>query len=281
MNPAAEDQALATLADRLAEAEREGRSILPPREAVPGLTLEQAYRVQQANMARRIGRLPHLNAVVPTQRDHAPVVVGHKVGVTSKAVQQWLGFDQPDFGVLLDSMRIPTGVACPGGTLLQARIEAELAFVMRESLPTQGCTAADVLGATAFVLPALEVIDSRVEDWNLTIVDTVADNASSAYFTLGLTPVSPLSLDMRLLGMTLLRNGEVAATGAGAACLGHPAEAVAWLARTLGAAGTRIESGHIVLSGALGPVVPFLPGDHVEARISGVGTVSLSREATR
>jgi len=270
-----------TIAEALAEAERRALPVPPPREMLPGLSVETAYQVQRAGMARRIGQLPHLNAVVPTQRDHAPTVVGHKVGVTSRAVQQWLGFDQPDFGVLLDSMRIPAGVPCPGSTLNQARIEAELAFVMRAALPRQGCTPADVLRATAYVLPALEVIDSRIADWNLTIVDTVADNASSAYFTLGHVPIDPMGLDMRLMGMTLTRNGEVAATGAGAACLGHPAEAVAWLARTLGAAGVGIEAGHIVLSGALGPVVPFLPGDVVTATLSGAGTVSLAREAGR
>ena len=269
------------IAEALAEAERQARPMSAPREVLPGLSIETAYMIQQAGMARRIGKLPHLNGVVPTQRDHAPVVVGHKVGVTSLAVQQWLGFDQPDFGVLLDSMRIPAGVPCPGSTLIKPRIEAELAFVMRTALPRQGCTPADVLRATAYVVPALEVIDSRIADWNLTIVDTVADNASSAYFTLGLVPIDPTGLDMRLMGMTLQRQGEVVATGAGAACLGHPAEAVAWLARTLGAAGGGIEAGHIVLSGALGPVVPFLPGDVVTAILSGVGSVSLAREVAR
>lgn len=227
-----------------------------PRERRPELTVEEAYAIQRLNIEARSGER----------------LVGYKIGLTSEAIQSWLGIDVPDFGTLTSAMAFADGAAIERTTLLQPRIEAELAFVLERELRGPGITPNDVLRATAFVLPALEVIDSRVADWQIRYVDTVADNASSGLFVCGSQPLSLASLDVRLVGMTMRHNGRIAATGAGAACLGNPLAAVAWLANALGALGTPLEAGHTILSGALGKAVPLEAGDSVEARV-GPGTV--------
>jgi len=200
-------------------------------------------------------------------------VVGHKVGLTSQAVQSQLGVTEPDFGHLKSDMAIPDGGVIDLSGTFAPRAEAEIAFVLADDLEGPGVTAADVWSATDYLLPTIEIIDSRVRDWDIRIVDTVADNASSHAFVLGGPPVSPEGADLALAGMALRVNGRIASTGAGVACLGGPANAVAWLANRLGAMGTHLPAGSIVLSGALGPVVPIRPGDVLDAEIARVGTV--------
>jgi 2-oxopent-4-enoate hydratase len=199
--------------------------------------------------------------------------VGKKIGLTSRAVQKQLGVSEPDFGYLISSMNVPMGETVSRSTLLQPRVEGEAVFVLKRSLKGPGITVADVARATDFVLPCIEIIDSRVKDWRIKIQDTVADNASSALFVLGTEPRRLGNSDLREAGMALRVNGEVLSTGCGAACLDHPALAVAWLANALGKFGVALEAGELILSGAFGPVVPVSAGDRVEVEISGLGAV--------
>ncbi|MCB9519538.1 MAG: fumarylacetoacetate hydrolase family protein [Myxococcales bacterium] len=229
----------------------------------PTLTVADAYAIQTLNVRRR-ERERGLTGRLATK-------IGLKIGLTSRAVQKWLGVDEPDFGVLLDDMVIPEGSTAPTGALLQPRAEGEIAFVLGRPLRGPGITAADVVRATEFVLPAIEVVDSRVADWAVKYVDTVADNASSGMFVLGTTPTPLAKVDLALVGMSLSKNGRVESTGVGAACLGNPVNAVAWLANKFGEFGRTLEPGDVILSGALGPVVPVSTGDHVEVQISGLG----------
>lgn len=224
--------------------------------------LEAAYAVQRAQTERwsAQGRRP----------------VGAKIGLTSPAVQQSLGVHQPDYGVLFAEMAVPDGAEAGLGRLLQPRAEAEVAFVLGADLPYERTTTADVIGATAYLLPAIEIVDSRVADWDISIVDTIADNASSGLFVLGTSPRPLSAVDLRLCGMVLERNGEPVSVGAGAACLGNPVHAVAWLAQTLARAGSPLRAGDVVLSGALGPMAQVVPGAAFEARISGLGSVRVN-----
>ncbi|WP_089156196.1 2-keto-4-pentenoate hydratase [Micromonospora sp. NBS 11-29] len=199
--------------------------------------------------------------------------VGAKIGLTSPAVQAAFGVHQPDFGVLFADMAVPDGDEIDLGRLVQPRVEAEVAFVLGADLPYAQVTAVDVIRATDHVLPAIEIVDSRIADWDISIVDTVADNASSGLFVLGNRPRRLSDVDLRLAGMVLEHAGEPVSVGAGAACLGNPVHAVAWLARRLAAAGSPLAAGDVVLSGALGPMVPVTPGAAYEARISGLGSV--------
>lgn len=199
--------------------------------------------------------------------------VGAKVGLTSEAVQRQLGVDQPDFGMLLADMAVPDGAEVPAGRLLQPKVEAEVAFVLGASLPQPEVTTVDVIRAVEFLLPAIEIADCRIADWDITIVDTVADNAAAGLFVLGTQPRRLSDVDLRTCGMVLEQAGEPVSVGAGAACLGNPLHAVAWLAGTLAAAGDPLQAGDVVLSGALGPMVPVTPGADYEARISGLGSV--------
>ena len=199
---------------------------------------------------------------------------GLKVGLTSKAVQQQLGVDQPDFGVLFDDMEYGSGQEVPLSRLIQPKVEAEIAFVMERDLDMERPSLGHVLNAIGYALPAIEIVDSRVRDWKISIFDTIADNASSGLYVLGGAPKKIDTLDLSLCGMSLENKGEPVSVGCGAACLGNPLNAVVWLARTVAAIGRPLRAGDIVLSGALGPMVPVKAGDVFEARISGLGTVS-------
>lgn len=249
---------LQPLADRLWDAQRTHTPCQALSETDPELTVEDAYDIQRANV-ERTGRR----------------IVGRKIGLTSAAVQGWLGVDEPDFGVLTDDMAIGDGQHAPFERLLQPRVEGEIAFLLRRDLRGTGITAADVVGATECILPAIEVIDSRVIDWNIKLVDTIADNASSAMYVLGLQGCRPTRRDLRRIGMTLRKNGEVASTGAGAACLENPVNAVVWLANRLAALGDRLRAGDVILSGALGPVSPVAQGDFVELEIDRLGRAAV------
>ncbi|SDV46132.1 2-keto-4-pentenoate hydratase [Chitinasiproducens palmae] len=258
MNQLATDT-IVTAADALDAAARSGRFIAPLRETFPGISVDDAYAIQRHNTERRLA--------AGARR------IGVKIGLTSLAVQKQLGVDQPDFGVLFDDMGYGDGEPIPAAILAQPKIEAEIAFVIGRDLTMSTPGQLDVLRAIDYALPALEIVGSRIENWNIRIADTVADNASSSAFVLGATPRRLDAFDPRLCGMVLERRGEPVSVGAGAACLGHPLNAVVWLARTMARLGTPLREGDLVLSGALGPMVPVVPGDVFETRINGLGSV--------
>ncbi|HEX5740031.1 MAG TPA: fumarylacetoacetate hydrolase family protein [Pilimelia sp.] len=199
--------------------------------------------------------------------------VGAKIGLTAPAVQAALGIDEPDYGVLFADMAVDDGAGVDPAALLQPRVEAEVAFVLGRDLPHARVTVADVVRATDFLLPAIEIVDCRIAGWDISIVDTVADNAAAARYVLGTSPRRLADVDLRLCGAVLADGGEPVSVGAGAACLGNPLHAVAWLAGTLAALGRPLAAGDLVLSGALGPMVPVRAGAAYEARISGLGSV--------
>jgi 2-keto-4-pentenoate hydratase len=251
---------MTSVVDELLDAYESKKPIAPVRERlIPLGDVDAAYAAQRAQ--------------VETWEKAGRRRVGAKIGLTAPAVQRQLGVDRPDFGVLLADMAVPDGAEIDHGSLLQPRVEAEVAFVLGADLPDGRVTVADVVRATDFLLPAIEVVDSRIAGWDITIVDTVADNASSGMYVLGTTPRRIADVDLRLCGAVLEHAGEPVSVGAGAACLGNPLHAVAWLATTLAAAGSPLRAGDVVLSGALGPMVPAVAGASYEARISGLGSV--------
>ncbi|MFE1880223.1 2-keto-4-pentenoate hydratase [Streptomyces diastatochromogenes] len=246
----------------LRHAEYHAAPIAPLSALLPGLDPADAYAVQRDNIARR-------------QADGA-TVIGHKVGLTSAVMQRLLGVTEPDFGHLLDDMVRRDGTAVFAGRYCRPRVEPEICFLLSRPLRGPGVTCADVLAATDAVAPALEIVDSRILDWNITLVDTVADNASSGGLVCG--PWTPLGKAPNLASVTvdLLLDGERLATGSGREVLGHPAAAVAWLANTLAGFGTALEPGQLILPGAM-TTAPFVSAGHtVEARFSGLGPVSVT-----
>ncbi|MBS0508134.1 MAG: 2-oxopent-4-enoate hydratase, partial [Proteobacteria bacterium] len=226
------------LGDQLYQALTDRQAMAPLTNSHPGMTVEDAYAVQQRLMARRLAA--------------GERVVGKKIGVTSQAVMNMLGVYQPDFGWLTDAMVYNEGQAISAATLIQPKAEGEVAFVLKKPLKGPGVTAADVLAATEGVMACFEIVDSRIRDWKIKIQDTVADNASCGVFVLGDRLVDVRDVDLGTCGMVLEKNGDIVATGAGAAALGHPANAVAWLANTLGRLGIALEAGEVILSGSLG-----------------------------
>jgi 2-oxopent-4-enoate hydratase len=244
------------IADALFVAERDRSAIARPSDS-HALDVEDAYAIQQKNVERRLAGGARL--------------VGRKIGITSKAVMDWLGVKEPDFGALFDDMMVDDGGVCAVGGLLQPRVEGEIAFVLKRDLVDPRTTAVDVVAATDWIAAAIEIIDSRVKDWQITLADTVADNASSARFVMSSTKASLDGVDLTLAGCALRKNGRVVSTGAGAACLAHPVNAVVWLARTLARLGTPLRAGDVVLSGALCPVVPVAAGDVIDVEVAHVG----------
>lgn len=253
-------------AQHLAEAYRTGKAVAPIVESFPSAGIEDAYRIQQAQVARWVA--------------DGDRVRGHKVGLASAAMQRQAGVDQPDYGHLTQSMFHLEHTPIPAASFLQPRIEPEVAFVLHRQLQGPGVTVAEAIAAVDFVLPALEIVDSRVQDWQISIVDTIADNASSGGVVLGATPVSPRSVDLRLTGCVLHHNGVVAATGAGGAVLGSPINSLVWLANTVGPLGIGLEAGHVVLPGSMTAAQTMRPGDTFSTTIAGLGTVTavLGRE---
>ena len=203
-------------------------------------------------------------------------IVGRKAGLTAEAVQKQLGVDQPDFGVLFDDMRIADGGNLDPARCIQAKAEAEIAFVLGADLPSADTTAEQVAAAVASVHAAIEIVDSRIADWKITFADTVADNGSSAFFVLSDQGLPLAGLDLEGAAMTMTVNGNLASTGIGSAALGNPLNAAAWLARTLAAGGDPLKAGDILLAGALGPMVVLTAGDEVRADVAGIGTCSFS-----
>ncbi|MGD9525220.1 2-keto-4-pentenoate hydratase [Pseudonocardia sp.] len=255
------------LAGELWDADRTAVPIPPLTDRHPDLGLEDAYAIQTVNVERRVadGRR----------------IVGRKVGLTSRPMQQLLGVDEPDFGVLTEDMIVEDGDEVDLARLVQPRVEAEMAFVLGRDLAGPGVSTATALAAIAGVLPAIEIVDSRVADWKIKLVDTVADNASSGLLVMGgkLTPVD--RVDLRLVGVVVSRGGEVLHTGAGAAVLGNPARCVAWLANKLGAFGSGLRAGDVVLPGSPHAMVTVVPGDTFRAEFAHLGavTVRFSKES--
>ncbi|MDR3386106.1 MAG: fumarylacetoacetate hydrolase family protein [Rudaea sp.] len=258
-------QLIEQAANALVEAERSGQFIAPLRETYEQLTIEDAYAIQRANTDRRVAE--------------GRRIVGCKIGLTAVAVQKQLGVDQPDCGMLFDDMGYGDGEPIPASILTQPKIEAEVAFVIGRDLRMPNPGQLDVLNAIDYALPALEIVGSRIANWNIRITDTIADNASSSAYVLGTSPRKLSEFDLRLCGMVTERRGEPVSVGAGAACLGNPINAVVWLARKMAALGTPLLAGDLVLSGALGPMVAVTPGDIFETRINGLGSVRAVFEA--
>ncbi len=258
---------LQVAAQALREASGTGEWLAPLRVQYASLDATSAYEIQRINADLRVAA------------GHR--VVGRKIGLTARAVQAQLGVDQPDFGTLFDDMGYGDGEPVPVSALQQPKIEAEVAFILGRDLDMARPGFADVLSAVDYALPALEIVGSRIANWDIKFVDTVADNASSAAYVLGATPRTLREFDPRLCGMVTMLRGEPVSTGAGAACLGHPLNAVVWLARTMAELGTPLRAGDLVLSGALGPMVPVQPGDVFDAHINGLGSVKAVFEMER
>jgi 2-keto-4-pentenoate hydratase len=249
------------ISQELYRAEKERKPVAPLTERHPGLEIDDAYRIQLG--------------VVEMKKADGSKVVGKKIGLTSKAMQKMLNVDQPDYGHIFGNTVIEDGASFPVKELIQPKIEPEVAFILDRDLKGPGVTAMQVMLATRFVVPALEIIDSRVEGWRIKLADTIADNASSARVVLGGPPKAIDQVDLRLIGMVMEKNGEVAQTGAGAAVLGHPANAVAWLANAIGRFGVTLSAGEVVMPGAISGAVDVAAGDTVRASFHGLGTVSV------
>lgn len=254
------DDAVRAAAERLQTAAATGVPCDPVRDLIGKDDVATAYAVQSLIIADRVAG--------------GATVVGRKIGLTSPAVQQWLGVDTPDFGVLLDDMEYAEDETVPMSRLLQPRAEAEVAFVLCADLAEGPFTAESVRGAVDHARAAIEIVDSRVSDWDIQLGDTVADNASSGLYVLGaerrtLDEVEPVDVEM-----VMTCDGEQVSSGTGAACLGDPLNALAWLAAAALEYGEPLRAGQVVLSGALGPVHPVPPGAEVRAEITGLGSVT-------
>ncbi|MGE0114428.1 MAG: 2-keto-4-pentenoate hydratase [Steroidobacteraceae bacterium] len=246
----------------LRQAAETGQPCAPVRGLIGETSIVDAYAVQEINTKR---------ALAAGRR-----IVGAKIGLTSKVVQAQLGVGQPDFGILFADMDIADGAEVPAGKLIQPKCEAEIAFVLGRDLNREKLTTAELINAVDYAVAAIEIVDSRIENWSIKITDTVADNASSGLFVLGTRPVKLADVDLVQCAMTMVRGSEQVSKGAGAACLGNPLNALRWLAETLAVAGRALKAGDVVLSGALGPMVAANPGDVFEARIDGLGNVRAS-----
>ena len=252
----------AEAADALFSARQNLRQIPPPRDTFDLATLDDAYAVQEHNTVRWLAEGRRM--------------VGRKIGLTSKAVQAQLGVDEPDFGVLWSDYAFGDGETVDFGRFMQPRAEVEIAFVMEKAVLDPHASMTELIGAIAYALPALEIVDSAVDDWDIHLVDTVADNASGGGFALGTGPRRITGVELRLAGAVLSRNGLPVSMGLGAACLGHPLNAALWLVRKMAALGRPLAQSDTILSGALGPMVPVSAGDVYTVEIQGFAPFHLS-----
>ena len=254
----------AELAAALADAERNRVPTTPLTAAHPDIDVVDAYEIQLINIRARL--------------DDGARVIGHKVGLSSEAMQKMMGVDEPDYGHLLADMEVFEDVPVDTSKFLFPRVEVEVGFILAEDLPGAGCTEDDVLAATAAYAPSIELIDTRIKDWKIALCDTIADNASSAGWVLGPQRVSPKDIDIAGIDAVLTRNGEVVAEGRSDAVLGNPVTAVAWLARKVDSFGVRLRAGDIVLPGSCTRAIDARPGDNFVADFAGLGSVRLSFE---
>lgn len=252
------------LAADLAQAERSGEPIAPLTAAYPDIDVVDAYEIQLINIRQRVAE--------------GARVLGHKVGLSSLAIQQMMGVDEPDYGHLLDEMQLFEDTPVKANRYLYPRVEVEVGFVLNADLPGAGCTEDDVLAATEALVPSIELIDTRITDWKIELCDTIADNASSAGFVLGEARVSPRDIDVKGIDAVLRCNGEVVAEGRTDAVLGNPVTAVAWLARKVDGFGVRLRKGDVVLPGSCTRAIDAHPGDKFVADFAGLGSVRLSFE---
>ena len=254
----------AELAAGLADAERSRVPITPLTAAHPDIDVVDAYEIQLINIRARL--------------DDGARVIGHKVGLSSEAMQKMMGVDEPDYGHLLADMEVFEDVPVDTARFLYPRVEVEVGFILADDLPGAGCTEDDVLAATAAYAPSIELIDTRIRDWKIALCDTIADNASSAGWVLGPQRVSPKDIDIKTIDAVLTRNGELVAEGRSDAVLGNPVTAVAWLARKVDSFGVRLKAGDIVLPGSCTRAIDARPGDNFVADFAGLGSVRLSFE---
>jgi 2-oxopent-4-enoate/cis-2-oxohex-4-enoate hydratase len=241
----------------LLSALREGHTVTPLIERDPSLTIDDAYAISLNLLARR--------------QAEGERIIGKKIGVTSKAVQDMLGVHQPDFGFLTDTMLIEGDIDVAANRLIQPRAEAEVAFFLRDSLKGPEVTAKQVIAATECIAPCFEIVDSRIENWNISIIDTVADNASCGVFLIGEAQVDPRDFDLPSLKVTVTKNGKPLSEGHGRDVQGNPAQAVAWLANTLGRYGVTLDAGDVILSGSMVPLEDARAGDLFEMMLEGIG----------
>lgn len=246
-------------ADQLETAMEKRVPVSPLRLTWPAMAIEDAYKIQAINTIRLV--------MAGAKR------VGAKIGLTSEVVQKQMGVSQPDYGVLLDIMEYDENRPVPSTALIQPKVEAEIAFVLRRSLTGYETELGEIADAIEFALPAVEIVDSRIYNWDISITDTIADNASAAAFVTGKAQVALSDIDLVNCVMTMKRNGEIVSEGRGENCLGNPLIAVQWLAKTMAEQGTPLQQGEIILSGALGPMAEVSPGDTIDINISGVGSV--------
>ncbi|MBS4213896.1 MULTISPECIES: 2-keto-4-pentenoate hydratase [Neobacillus] len=248
--------------EQLKQAEESKKSIAPLTELYPDLTIDEAYQVQLQMIGEKV--------------QAGQKIVGKKIGLTSVAMQQLLGVDQPDYGHLLDTMEVSNQGTITLNDLFQPKVEGEIAFILNKDLTGPNVTVEDVLAATAYIAPALEIVDSRITDWKITLADTVADNASSGLFVIGDDRYALSDIDLRSIEMNLFKNGELVNTGYGSDVLGHPAECVAWLANKLSEYNVVLKAGEVILSGALSAAVVAEKGDRFTAGFSHIGKVEVS-----
>lgn len=252
----------AEIADAIYDARNSLRQIKPPRETFALDSIEAAQDVQDYNTSRwiRQGRR----------------MVGRKIGLTSKVVQEQFGVSEPDFGILWADYAFDDRATVSMRRLMQPRMEAEIAFVMDRTLDNPDVTLQDLISAIAYALPAIEIVDTAIENWNIKLFDTIADNASAGGYVLGTSPRKVTDVDLRLGGVVMSRNAMPVSLGVGAACLGHPFHATLWLARKMVALGKPIGAGDIVLSGALSPMTPVAAGDVYSVEIQGFAPLQVA-----
>lgn len=259
MSASNSDPAIIDAANRLHEAWVTGVPCAPVRDLLPAGDLQAAYAVQAHNTQRALSAGRRL--------------VGRKIGLTALAVQKQLGVDQPDYGMLFADMARGDGEDIKLSDTMQPKVEAEIAFILGRDLTDERLTMADMFRAVEYAVPAIEIVGSRIANWDIKITDTIADNASSGLYVLGSRPVRLTDFDPCLCGMVTEKAGEPVSVGAGAACMGSPLNAALWLARVMAKAGRPLQTGDTILSGALGPMVAVAPGDVFDVRITGLGSV--------
>lgn len=253
---------LINYAKELRKAEETRKEVKPLTERDPSLTVDDAYYIQLET--------------VKLKTDEGNKVIGKKVGLTSKAMQKMLGVNEPDYGHLFEEMKVEHGGTIAMESMIAPRVEAEIGFLLKEDITGPNVTYLDVLMATDYVVPALEIIDSRIANWEIQLIDTVADNGSCGKVVLGKSRKNLYEIDLRTNGMVLKRNGDIVKTGSGSAALGHPAEAIAWLANKLSEYNMELKKGELILPGALSAAIPVSKGDKIEADFGALGTVNVT-----